>query len=209
MAQSENKKLQLEPADKVTFSGLELDKYPDTVTLKLKNTTSERLAYKVKCTSNAHFRIRPSVCLVEAGATADVQLTFSLPANETTVPENGRHYFAVYHIKAPKADEKPRDTWAKHKGDADGEKLLQVHFKKEAVAETKPAEEKKKAPKKEESKKDDATDKPDEKDSKKSDKGADGKKDEDSDKEESEDEDSGDDDSMKVTTPTDGSDDSE
>jgi hypothetical protein len=147
------------------------------------------------------------------------QLTFSLPANETTIPENGLHYFAVYHIMAPSADEKPRDTWANHKGDVEGEKLLQVDFKKEAVAETKPAEEKKKAPKKVvisvlrrmlncsfwgESKKDDATNKPAEKGSK-SDKGADGKKDED---EESEDEDGGDD-SMKAATPTDGSDDSE
>ena len=75
MAPTENKfVLQLEPADKITFSDPELDKYPDTVTLKLKNTTSERLAYKVKCTSNAHFRIRPPVGLVEAGATADVQV---------------------------------------------------------------------------------------------------------------------------------------
>jgi hypothetical protein len=75
MAPTENKfALQLEPSDKITFSGPELDKYSETVTLKLKNTASERLAYKVKCTSNAHFRIRPPVGLVEAGSTADVQV---------------------------------------------------------------------------------------------------------------------------------------
>uniref|UniRef100_A0A914DJB7 Major sperm protein n=1 Tax=Acrobeloides nanus TaxID=290746 RepID=A0A914DJB7_9BILA len=142
MAPSENKfALQLEPADKITFSGPELDKNPYTVTLKLKNTASKRLAYKVKCTSNAHFRIRPPVGLLEAGATADVQLTFSLPVNETTVPENGYHYFAIYHIKAPNADEKPRDTWTNHKGKIDGEKRLQVDFKKEAAAEIKPVAE--------------------------------------------------------------------
>jgi hypothetical protein len=61
------------------------------------------------------------------------QLTFSLPANET-VPENGIHCFAVYHIKAPTADEKPRDTWTNHKGNADGKKRLPVDFKNEAVA---------------------------------------------------------------------------
>ena len=77
MAPSENKfALQLEPADKITFSGPELDKKLDTVTLKLKNIASERLAYKVKCTSNAHFRIRPPVGLLEVGATADVQVGF-------------------------------------------------------------------------------------------------------------------------------------
>ena len=167
MAKQENKfALQTDPTERIKFSSPELGPKPVTVTMKLKNTASERLAYKVKCTSNGLFRIRPPVGTVDAGATAEVQLTFATTEKDPNVPESGRHYFAVYHIKAPKADEKPRDVWSNHKGNADGEKRLHADFSKEAAPaaaaappakpaaeEKKPTEEKKEA--KEEAKKPD------------------------------------------------------
>lgn len=88
--------LQLDPAEKVQFASADLGTSPVSVTLKLKNPEKERLAYKVKCTSNALFRIRPPVGAVDAGASADVQLTFQ--TTKDPVPDSGKHYFAVYQL---------------------------------------------------------------------------------------------------------------
>lgn len=68
--------LQLEPSDKIAFSSPDPATKPAATTLKLKNTTQDRLAYKVKCTSNALFRIRPPVGQLEAGASVDVHVSF-------------------------------------------------------------------------------------------------------------------------------------
>jgi len=86
--------LQLEPADKIAFAGSDLGTTPVSVTLKLKNAEKERLAYKVKCTSNALFKIRPPVGTVDAGASTDVQLTFVTDGKEP-VPESNKHYTAA------------------------------------------------------------------------------------------------------------------
>ncbi|VDO76894.1 unnamed protein product [Heligmosomoides polygyrus] len=54
-------KLQLEPADKIIFSGKKLGEEAAQASIKITNTLKERVAYKVKCTSNEMFRIRPPV----------------------------------------------------------------------------------------------------------------------------------------------------
>ncbi|EPB79739.1 hypothetical protein ANCCEY_01113 [Ancylostoma ceylanicum] len=48
-----------------------------------------------------------------------------------TVPDSGKHYFAVYYIKAPDEKKAPRATWADHKGEPEGTKRLYIDFKKE------------------------------------------------------------------------------
>ncbi|KAK6054183.1 MSP domain protein [Cooperia oncophora] len=54
-------KLQLEPADKIIFSGKKLGEEAAQASIKITNSLKERVAYKVKCTSNEMFRIRPPV----------------------------------------------------------------------------------------------------------------------------------------------------
>ncbi|KHJ86756.1 hypothetical protein OESDEN_13483 [Oesophagostomum dentatum] len=47
-----------------------------------------------------------------------------------SVPDSGKHYFAVYFIKALDEKKAPRATWAEHKGDPEGTKRLYIDFKK-------------------------------------------------------------------------------
>lgn len=47
------------------------------------------------------------------------QLTFNAGK---TVPDSGKHYFAVYYIKATDENKAPRACWSDHKGDPNGTK---------------------------------------------------------------------------------------
>ncbi|VDK54363.1 unnamed protein product [Cylicostephanus goldi] len=238
-------KLQLEPSDKIIFSGKKLGEEATPASIKITNTLKERIAYKVssvtecpigcetvqvKCTSNEMFRIRPPVgalkpddsvtvsklcrrCPLEAQKHfylfAGVVCVFflcsselicaacrtafarrlpaplSLPKTLTfnagkTVPDSGKHYFAVYYIKAPDEKKAPRATWADHKGDPEGTKRLYIDFKKEGEEEKKDEKkegEEKKDEKKDEEKKDEKKDE-EKKDEKKDEEKKDEKKDE-------------------------------
>ncbi|KAJ1352562.1 hypothetical protein KIN20_008947 [Parelaphostrongylus tenuis] len=125
-------KLQLEPADKIIFSGKKLGEEPAPASIKITNTLKERIAYKVKCTSNEMFRIRPPVGALKPDDSVTVSLTFNAGK---TVPDSGKHYFAVYYIKATDEKKVPRATWADHKGEPEGTKRLYIDFKKEAEEE--------------------------------------------------------------------------
>ncbi|KAI6225109.1 Major sperm protein [Aphelenchoides fujianensis] len=91
----------LEPAERLVFAGKKLGAEPANATLKVTNPTADRMAFKIKCTSNEMFRIRPVIGVVKAKEETTVTLIFNAGKS---VPENGKHYFAVYAIKA--ADEK-------------------------------------------------------------------------------------------------------
>lgn len=52
---------------------------------------------------------------------AAFQLTFNAGK---TVPDSGKHYFAVYYIKATDETKTPRAYWSEHKGDPNGIKRL-------------------------------------------------------------------------------------
>ncbi|KAK6054184.1 hypothetical protein COOONC_08312, partial [Cooperia oncophora] len=69
--------------------------------------------------------------LFQATDRKTLQLTFNAGK---TVPDSGKHYFAVYYIKAPDEKKAPRATWADHKGEPEGTKRLYIDFKKESVA---------------------------------------------------------------------------
>src|SRR5262249_16294193 len=49
------------------------------------------------------------------------------------IPDNGKHYFVVYYVKATDEKKAARQVWADHKGDPEGTKRLYVDFKKEGV----------------------------------------------------------------------------
>ncbi|VDK18144.1 unnamed protein product [Anisakis simplex] len=119
--------LQLEPAEKIVFSG-KLGEEAVPTALKITNTTKDRQVCKVKCTSNEMFRIRPPVFALKAGEEGTVKLTFNAGK---TVPENGKHYFVVYYIKSDDESKAPRACWADHKEGPDGTKRLYVDFKDE------------------------------------------------------------------------------
>ncbi|KJH44501.1 MSP domain protein [Dictyocaulus viviparus] len=121
-------KLQLEPSDKIIFSGKKLGEEAAPASIKITNTLKERIAYKVKCTSNEMFRIRPPVGALKPDDNVTVSLTFNAGK---TVPDSGKHYFAVYYIKATDEKKAPRATWADHKGEPEGTKRLYIDFKKD------------------------------------------------------------------------------
>ncbi|KAH7728966.1 MSP domain-containing protein [Aphelenchoides avenae] len=171
--------LKLEPAEKVKFAGKKLGEEPVSTTLKVTNPTKERVAIKVKCTSNEMFRIRPPVSAIKPDETVSIQLIFQ---SGKTVPDSGKHYFVVYYIKATDDKKAAREAWKEHKGDPAGMKRLHVDFSKDGAADEK------KDDKKEEKKEDKpADDKKEEKDDKKADDKKDEEKKEDDKKEDKKD----------------------
>ncbi|KAI6219485.1 Major sperm protein [Aphelenchoides fujianensis] len=85
--------LKLEPAERLVFAGKKLGAEPANATLKVTNPTADRMAFKIKCTSNEMFRIRPVIGVVKAKEETTVTLIFNAGKS---VPENGKHYFARF-----------------------------------------------------------------------------------------------------------------
>ncbi len=116
--------LTIEPAEKIQFSG-PLREATTTAELKLKNTLEKRVAFKVKCTSNSMFKIRPAVGLLKSQEEATVALTC---ARLETVPGQGKHYFAAYHTDATEETDSARTTWARRMGGDPQPKRIFVFF---------------------------------------------------------------------------------
>ncbi len=121
-------KLQVEPDDVLKFQGPFTS--PVLVKLKLTNSGDSRKAYKVKCTSNKMFRIRPVVGLLRKDESVEIHLTTS-PMEET--PTN-KHHFALFHVDAPDDAEDARSVWEKS-GGAQRSKRLRVQFCEKAPEE--------------------------------------------------------------------------
>lgn len=124
-------KLQIDPSDVIVFKGTKLIEQPSIVVLNITNPTNDRQAVKVKCTSNEMFRIRPAVFAVNPNESTAVTVTF----NSLFVPESGKHYFVVSHIKTDDGDDNnnktPLQIWADHNGEPLGAKRLMVNFENE------------------------------------------------------------------------------
>ncbi|OZC11155.1 MSP domain protein [Onchocerca flexuosa] len=124
--------LRIEPRDKLIFVGNVTGEIHTVI--KLTNESDSRQAFKVKCTRNDLFHIRPATGILEYGQTIDIDITYSCMNNQ--VPESDRHYFAIYHIPAPEGAT-CIGAWAEHYGPPQGElrmkinstaRLLQVFF---------------------------------------------------------------------------------
>ena len=120
--------LKLEPAERVVIANKKLGEEPAHSTLKITNNSKDRCAFKVKCTSNELFRIRPPLGILRNGDSTSVALTFN---GGKTVPESGKHYVAIYYIKVGDDKKTARQFWQEHKGEPTGTKRLYVDFKKE------------------------------------------------------------------------------
>ena len=107
--------LQLEPNDFVTFKSDNLTGGPVEFEMEIKNPTAVRQVYKVKCTSNEIFRVRPPVAYLKPGESTKVK--FNLVTK--TMPEVSKHYFAVYSISAPEtgddASKTAKEQWKDRK----------------------------------------------------------------------------------------------
>ncbi|KAI1717756.1 MSP (Major sperm protein) domain-containing protein [Ditylenchus destructor] len=103
--------LQIEPSDFITFKSDNLTSAPVDLDVEIKNTTAVRQVYKVKCTSNEIFRVRPPVAYLKPDEAFKVK--FSLVSKE--VPDAKKHFFAVYHISAPDANDQKtaKQQWTK------------------------------------------------------------------------------------------------
>uniref|UniRef100_A0AC35TSB2 Major sperm protein n=1 Tax=Rhabditophanes sp. KR3021 TaxID=114890 RepID=A0AC35TSB2_9BILA len=117
--------LKLEPDSKIVFVGAKLDKGTTIVDIKITNTSPDRQTFKIKCTSNEIFRVRPPLGYIEAGEVAVIKVSFTAKS----VPESYKHFFAMYHSKSIET-KPPRQVWsAAFK--AEGVKRLWCCFKKE------------------------------------------------------------------------------
>ncbi|TKR77284.1 hypothetical protein L596_018283 [Steinernema carpocapsae] len=99
--------MKLEPDTKIAFKAKDLTAQPNIVELKMTNTTKNRQTFKVKCTSNEIFRVKPPLGFIEADKTLNIKVTF----NSKTVPEQNKHFFAIYHMKSDEKDKPARQLW--------------------------------------------------------------------------------------------------
>uniref|UniRef100_A0AC35GG28 Major sperm protein n=1 Tax=Panagrolaimus sp. PS1159 TaxID=55785 RepID=A0AC35GG28_9BILA len=68
-----------------------------TLDLKVMNTTKHRQTFKVKCTDNDIFRVRPPLGFIKPDETFTIKVSFF--ATTKTAAENNKHFFAIYHFK--------------------------------------------------------------------------------------------------------------
>uniref|UniRef100_A0A1I7WMW6 Major sperm protein n=1 Tax=Heterorhabditis bacteriophora TaxID=37862 RepID=A0A1I7WMW6_HETBA len=85
--------------------------------LKLSNRSDMKQAFKVKCTRNDMFRIRPAMGILDCNQTAVVSLVYKANGD---VPEDDKHHFGVYHIPAPEGCS-CEGAWSEHYGPPLGE----------------------------------------------------------------------------------------
>ncbi|VDN02859.1 unnamed protein product [Thelazia callipaeda] len=116
--------LRTEPNDKIVFVG---DVTGEIRTwMKLTNRSDSRQAFKIKCTRNDLFRIRPATGLLSYGQSIRILLIYRCINNQ--IPESDRHHFGIYHIPAPEGAT-CAGAWAEHYGPPQGEFRIKVNVK--------------------------------------------------------------------------------
>ena len=120
-------KLTLEPAEKLTVVG----PFAQMTKAELKITNpadGARCAWKVKCTDNALFRIRPVVGVLKPGESATCAIGCS-PMPDGAKPTK-QHHVVVCSI--PAKDGAARSVWTANK-EPEASKRLQVEFQDDAA----------------------------------------------------------------------------
>uniref|UniRef100_A0A0R3RZW0 Major sperm protein n=1 Tax=Elaeophora elaphi TaxID=1147741 RepID=A0A0R3RZW0_9BILA len=117
--------LKIEPDTRLEFKSDKLTEEPCEIEVKLTNSTKDRQAFKVKCTSNDIFRVRPSLGFCDAESSTPIKITFS----SKTVPDSGRHYFAFYHMKNDEKEKTARQVWTPE-SKFEGVRRVMVYFLK-------------------------------------------------------------------------------
>ncbi|KAF1770182.1 hypothetical protein GCK72_002000 [Caenorhabditis remanei] len=151
--------LKLNP-ETILFSSSSLGDETTSATLKLTNPTKEKIAFKIKCTSNEMFKIKVPVGLLKPDEITEIAL-FHTPGKP--IPENMKQYFAVYYVKTD-SDKPVRELW-KNAKKHDGVKRVFITFEKLPKKDKKEEKKGDKEDKKEkDEKKDDKKEKADKKD---------------------------------------------
>jgi len=113
--------------EKLIFKSDKLTEEPVIVNFSLHNTSGKRQTFKVKCTSNSMFTIRPPLGFIEKDGNASVKIAFA----SKDVPAQNIHYVVIYHMEAEeKTDKKPRALWNASNAAAEGVKRLMCSFEK-------------------------------------------------------------------------------
>jgi len=118
-----NFQLSVEPKDKITFSGDLSSEI--TTNLRLTNKSDSRQAFKVKCSRNDLFRIKPACGVLDFGQSIEVSVTYK-PVKDY-VPVSDRHHLGIYHIPAPEGST-CMGAWSEHYGPCQGELRMKVFF---------------------------------------------------------------------------------
>ena len=101
------KELEMEPGDFVEFKGP--FKEPVSSELKVKNGTGKRMAFKLKCSENALFKIHPSMGVLKDGENATVTLTFT--AKDKKAPKEDGHFFSLREFQTKNDTQTAREAW--------------------------------------------------------------------------------------------------
>ncbi|CAG9535491.1 unnamed protein product [Cercopithifilaria johnstoni] len=117
--------LKIEPDTRLEFKSDKLTEEPCQIEVKLTNPTKDRQTFKVKCTSNDIFRVRPALGFCNAETSTSIKIIFS----SKTVPESGRHYFAFYHMKSDEKEKTARQVWTPE-SKFEGVRRIMVYFLK-------------------------------------------------------------------------------
>uniref|UniRef100_A0A0K0DVJ0 Major sperm protein n=1 Tax=Strongyloides stercoralis TaxID=6248 RepID=A0A0K0DVJ0_STRER len=117
--------LKTDPESELIFKNDDLDKKVCLIKLRIDNTTNERQIYKIKCTSNEIFRVRPPLGYIPPNSSQVVQIAFVCK----TVPESYKHFFAFYHAKCSDT-RPPKKVWVGN-FDYQGVKRMWCLFQKE------------------------------------------------------------------------------
>ncbi|CAI2315220.1 unnamed protein product [Caenorhabditis sp. 36 PRJEB53466] len=110
-----------EPADKIKFRAKPQEE--QKTYLKITNKSEMKQAFKVKCTRNDLFRIKPATGILDYNQTLTVMLIYR--GAQEKLPSEERHHFGVYHIPAPEGCT-CEGVWAEHYGPPQGEHKLRV-----------------------------------------------------------------------------------
>ncbi|VBB27669.1 unnamed protein product [Acanthocheilonema viteae] len=117
--------LKIEPDTRLEFRSDKLTEEPCQIEVKLTNPTKDRQTFKVKCTSNEIFRVRPSLGFCNAETSTSIKIIFS----SKTIPASGRHYFAFYHMKNDETEKTARQVWTPQ-SKFEGVRRIMVYFLK-------------------------------------------------------------------------------
>lgn len=93
--------------------------------LILTNRDDYKQAFKVKCSKNETFKIKPSFGVLQHGEKIKITLTY-IPT-ENFENEVNRHHFGIFHIPCSEGAH-PLAIWETHYGPPQGSLRLKIEF---------------------------------------------------------------------------------
>uniref|UniRef100_A0AAF5RVB6 Major sperm protein n=1 Tax=Wuchereria bancrofti TaxID=6293 RepID=A0AAF5RVB6_WUCBA len=113
------------PMTRIIFMDEDIGIKPVTACVTIHNNTALVQAFKVKCTSNKMFTIRPAYGIIAPNEKMSIKITFKWK----DVPKDDLHFISFYHtrINQNTCNMQPRQIFEKYK--PEGVKRIQCQFK--------------------------------------------------------------------------------